>query len=66
VDSVTPKPGHLGITAIRERAELAGGWLKISSIPGSGTVVEFWIPALTQRQPDQKEHDEPGEDAAGR
>ncbi len=39
-------PGHLGLTAIRERAELAGGWLRIRSEAGSGTSVEFWIPTL--------------------
>lgn len=36
--------GHLGITSMRERAELAGGWCKITSAPGSGTRVEFWMP----------------------
>ena len=38
-------PGHLGLTAMRERAEMAGGWLKIVSRPGSGTSVNFWVPA---------------------
>jgi signal transduction histidine kinase len=37
-------PGHLGLTAMRERAELAAGWWRIESPPGGGTVVEFWIP----------------------
>jgi PAS domain S-box-containing protein len=37
------RPGHLGLAAIRERAELAGGWLEVESAPGSGTVVDFWI-----------------------
>jgi len=36
--------GHLGIPAMRERAELAGGWWKIRSGPGAGTAVEFWVP----------------------
>ena len=40
-------PGHLGLTAMRERAELAGGRIRIDSAPGTGTVVECWIPALT-------------------
>jgi PAS domain S-box-containing protein len=39
-----PRPGHLGLAAIRERAELAGGWLRVRSEPGSGTTVEFWVP----------------------
>jgi signal transduction histidine kinase len=40
-----PEPGHLGFTAMRERAELAGGWWHVTSQPGRGTTVEFWIPA---------------------
>jgi signal transduction histidine kinase len=36
--------GHMGLTAMRERAELAGGWLKVGSSPGAGTSVEFWLP----------------------
>jgi PAS domain S-box-containing protein len=41
------KPGHLGISAMRERADLAAGWLKIHSpveATGKGTEIEFWIP----------------------
>ncbi len=37
--------GHLGLPAMRERAELAGGWLRVESAPGKGTSVEFWLPA---------------------
>jgi signal transduction histidine kinase len=44
-ERTAPAPGHLGLPDMRERAELAGGWLRISSAPGSGTVVEFWIPS---------------------
>jgi signal transduction histidine kinase len=40
-----PMPGHLGLTAMRERAELAGGWWRATSAPGAGTTVEFWLPA---------------------
>jgi signal transduction histidine kinase len=36
--------GHLGVTAMRERAELAAGWFTLASSPGAGTVVEFWLP----------------------
>jgi PAS domain S-box-containing protein len=39
-----PVPGHLGLAAMRERAELAGGWLKIKAAPGKGTTLEVWIP----------------------
>ena len=37
-------PGHLGLLAMRERAQLAGGWCRIVSEPGAGTKVEFWVP----------------------
>lgn len=36
--------GHLGLVAMRERAELAGGWTRIESRPGEGTKVQAWIP----------------------
>jgi signal transduction histidine kinase len=38
-------PGHYGLTAIRERAQMAGGSCRIASDPGAGALVEFWIPA---------------------
>jgi signal transduction histidine kinase len=38
-------PGHLGLLSLTERSLLAGGWCTISSEPGKGTKVEFWIPA---------------------
>jgi len=38
-------PGHLGLLALRERSLLAGGWCEITSEPGNGTKVEFWIPS---------------------
>lgn len=44
-DSYQPQPGHLGLAAIRERAALAGGWLRIESEPGRGATVEVWLPA---------------------
>jgi signal transduction histidine kinase len=31
------------LKAMRERAELAHGWLRIESSPG-GTVITFWLP----------------------
>jgi signal transduction histidine kinase len=37
-------PGHLGLLAMKERAQLAGGWFRIESEPGSGSKVEFWVP----------------------
>ena len=45
-DSLRTRPiaGHLGLVSMRERAEMAGGWLRITSTPGTGCRVEFWIP----------------------
>jgi PAS domain S-box-containing protein len=36
-------PGHLGLAAMQERAETAGGWCRVASTPGAGTTVEFWV-----------------------
>jgi PAS domain S-box-containing protein len=36
--------GHLGLSAMRDRAERAGGWWRIESSPGMGTTVEFVVP----------------------
>lgn len=37
------RAGHLGLAAIRERAELAGGSLEVDSRPGAGAVVRYWV-----------------------
>lgn len=38
-------PGeHIGLASMRERAEAAQGWFRISSKPGEGASVDFWIP----------------------
>jgi signal transduction histidine kinase len=42
-DAEANRVGHIGIASMIERAELAGGWLRIDQ-PGTGTVVEAWIP----------------------
>ena len=42
--SVVAEPGHLGIAAMRERAEMAGGWCTLRSLPGAGTTLEVWLP----------------------
>jgi PAS domain S-box-containing protein len=42
--AVEPVPGHLGFSAMRERAEMAGGTWDIESLPGKGTTVNFWLP----------------------
>jgi signal transduction histidine kinase len=42
--ALKPRPGHLGIDGMRERVELAGGWLRIDGRPGRGTTVECFVP----------------------
>jgi signal transduction histidine kinase len=36
--------GHYGLLGMRERTELAGGWLSIESEPGQGTRIEIHLP----------------------
>lgn len=40
-----PEPGHLGLSTMVERAELLGGWCRITSEPGAGATIECWLPA---------------------
>lgn len=43
------QPGHLGMVAMRERAEMAGGWLRTTSSPKHGCIIEYWIPNAKER-----------------
>ena len=43
-EKADPSLGHIGVTSMRERASLAGGWFRIESVTGNGTVAEAWIP----------------------
>jgi two-component system, NarL family, sensor kinase len=40
--------GHLGLAAMTERAALAGGELRISSVPGRGTTIRLDLPAASR------------------
>jgi signal transduction histidine kinase len=42
---VATRPGHMGLAAMRERAEMAGGRIDLHSLPGSGTALKVWLPA---------------------
>lgn len=44
LEDLQARPGHIGVTSMQERAEIANGWFRMDSSPGVGTVVEFWIP----------------------
>ena len=39
-------PGHLGLPSMRERTEVAGGWLRVEAGDPRGTVVVAWVPLL--------------------
>jgi len=43
-ESLVGAPGHLGVAAMRERAEMAAGWCTLRSLPGAGTTLEVWLP----------------------
>ena len=36
--------GHIGLLSMRERAEAAGGRFALTTAPGEGTTVDFWMP----------------------
>ena len=42
--------GHLGLVLMRERAALAGGWIRIISVAGIGTTVTFCAPRGADQQ----------------
>jgi signal transduction histidine kinase len=46
-DPAAGHPGHFGLDSMRSRAAEIGGWLTITSTPGSGTLVRICVPAET-------------------
>jgi PAS domain S-box-containing protein len=50
-ESQRPRPGHLGLSTMVERAELAGGWTRVTSGPGRGAIVECWLPIDSRTRP---------------
>ncbi|MEV4314307.1 PAS domain S-box protein [Actinocrispum sp. NPDC049592] len=43
----TPTSDHFGLIEMRERAEIAEGWLTIKAPETGGTTIEFWLPTPT-------------------
>jgi PAS domain S-box-containing protein len=43
-DTVRSPAGHFGLTSMRERATMAGGWWRIERGEPGGAVVRFWLP----------------------
>jgi signal transduction histidine kinase len=39
-----PEYGHLGLTSMQERAQMAGGWWRFGPADGGGAAVEYWLP----------------------
>jgi signal transduction histidine kinase len=50
VGTVSPRPGGVGLSSMRERAEELGGLLTVRGRPGHGTVVRLELP-LSSRAP---------------
>lgn len=44
IDPNRHQTGHAGLIDMQERADLVDGWCRVDSSPGSGSVVEFWVP----------------------
>jgi PAS domain S-box-containing protein len=42
--TVSSPPGHRGLTTMRERVEIAGGWWRLERPEDGGTTVRFWLP----------------------
>lgn len=42
-DRVRSAPGHRGLTTMRERVDIGGGWTQIEGGP-AGTTLRFWMP----------------------
>ena len=50
-EGVVPSPRHMGTAMMRQRAMAAGGWLRIESEPGEGTMIEFHLPGWEPGEP---------------
>jgi signal transduction histidine kinase len=48
------RPGHLGLAALRERTESAGGHCQLLSLPGAGTTFEAWLPASAMAEDESR------------
>lgn len=44
-EDLSPAPGHRGLTTMRDRAEIAGGWCRIEQ-GHAGTTLRFWMPCV--------------------
>jgi signal transduction histidine kinase len=49
IGSAPSEPGHMGLSMMRDRLELAGGGIDIAAGPAGGTTVTMWVPAELSR-----------------
>jgi signal transduction histidine kinase len=49
IGSAPSEPGHMGLSMMRDRLELAGGGIDITAGPAGGTTVKMWVPAEMSR-----------------
>jgi signal transduction histidine kinase len=47
-DARAAQAGHLGFRTMRERAQGAGGWLRMESKIGAGSTISLWVPNRPQ------------------
>jgi PAS domain S-box-containing protein len=50
-DDDRERPGHLGLSKMRDRAEVAGGRLDVRRLEAGGTEMRLWLPLAADRQP---------------
>ncbi len=48
----TRRPGHRGLSSMRHRAEVSGGWLRVEPGLAGGTTVRFAVPVTTAQLDD--------------
>ena len=52
LDAAAPATPPVGLHSMRERARLLGGAWQVTSRPGRGTVITFWVPLAPQEDED--------------
>jgi signal transduction histidine kinase len=61
-DGIRRRHGHRGLASARDRATIAGGWLRVEGAPDEGTRVFLWLPDVAPAGlDDPTESDETGQ-----